>query len=492
MKDASLIKILTTLSIKECNKFVLFVQSPYFNKDEYIVRLLKYLKKLHPKYKEEAVEKVLIFKKIFKQEPFDYLKLRRLFSATLKLLEQFFLTEFQQANQIDYHINLMSTLKARNLDKRFQKIHLKTKALIDENKTIDGSYYFNQYKYFLHLDEWLVEDNEEFGKPELLQEAINHLDRFYLLEKLNRSIVMLNRSTVLQTRSKDYQFTYPLIEEVATYVEQNQALFKDDPGVLIYYKQFVSLLDEDDEASYFELCQLVDENIERFSKREGRFLYFSLLNYATEKINQGNFNFFKHSFEIQKKMLIQGFLMQNEVLPDLSFRNLVTSALALKEFDWTLHFIEEYHKYLPKNIRTNAYNYNLANYYCEISEYDKAHKLLWNVEYKNLMYNLNAKAMLLRIFYETNAEEALDSHISAFKVYLMRNKMIAKDRYKRYYNLFRFTATLHKIKMNVTYTEKKESGFKMDKLKTKIQKTGRLPFKRWLNEQIELVEKKYL
>ncbi len=490
MKDASLIKILTSLSTKECNKFVLFVQSPYFNKDEYIVRLLKYLKKLHPAFKEATIEKTLIFKKVFKNEPFDYLKLRRLFSATLKLLEQFFLSEYQQERKIDSQIDLLSTLKDRGIDKRFHKNHLKAQALIDDNQLINSQSYLNQYNYLYQLDEWLVESGD-FGKPELLQNAIDNLDRFYVLEKLNRSMVMLNRRTILQTRSKDQHFTYPLIDQILAYLEQNEALFKDDPGVLIYYKRYISLINQNDEESYFDLCKLVEENIERFSIKNGRSLYFSLLNYAAEKINNGNSSFFKHSFEIQKKMLAKGFLLQNGVLPDLSFRNLVTSALALKEFKWTLQFIEDYHKLLPKNIRANAYNYNLANYYCEVNEYDKAQNLLWNVEYKNVMYNLNAKAMLLHIFYETKAEEALDSHISAFKVYLMRNKKITNERYKRYYNLFRFTATLHKIRMEATFTPKKESRVRMDKLKEKIEKSGRLPFKRWLNSQIQLVEKKH-
>jgi len=491
MKDASLIKILSSLSLKEFNKFLLFVQSPYFNKDEYIVRLVKFFKKIHPVYKGEAIERALVFKKIFKNEPFDYLKLRRLFSASLKLLEQFFLTEFQKENKRTYHIDLMRALNEKDLDKRFLKSELKTKAIVYENTITDKDYYFTKYSYQFTLDEWLVA-HDDFSEPELIQGAIDNLDRFYILEKLNQSIAMLNRSAVLQTRTKDQEFTYPLINEIVAYIEKNEALFKDDPAILIYYKQYISTINEDDEASYFDLCKLAEENIDCFSKHEGRFLYYALLNYAAQKINTGNSSYFKHTFEIQKKMLAQGFLDQNGVLPDLSFRNLVISSLALKEFDWAYDFIENYHSFLPKNIRSNAYNYNLAYYYCEINKYEEAHKLLWNVEYKNLMYNLNAKAMLLRIYYETDEEEALDSHISAFKVYLMRNKMIAKDRYKRYYNLFRFTAALHKIKLGATFIPKQESRLKLDKLKNKIQSTGRLPFNRWLNTQITFVEEQYL
>jgi len=491
MKDASLIKILSPLSVKEFNKFMLFVQSPYFNKDDYIVRLVKLFKKIHPHYRDEAIERALVFKKVFKNEPFDYLKLRRLFSATLKLLEQFFLTEFQKENSRFYHIDLMRALNARGLDKRFLKTNLKTKALVNENIIADKHNYFTKYSYLHTIDEWLVA-RDDFSQPELIQGAIDNLDRFYILEKLNQSIVMLNRSAVLQTRTKDQEFKYPFINEIVEYIGKNQALFKNDPTILIYYKRYITLINKDDETSYFDLCKLVEEHIDRFSNQEGRFLYYSLLNYATHKINAGSSNYFKHTFEIQKKMLVQGFLNPNGVLPDLNFRNLVTSALALKEFDWTHDFIENYHSLLPKSIRSNAYNYNLAFYYCEINEYDKAHELLWNVEYKNLMYNLNAKAMLLRIYYETDEEEALDSHISAFKVYLMRNKMIAKDKYKRYYNLFRFTAALHKIKLGATFLPKKESRLKLDKLKNKIQNSGRLPFNRWLNTQIVFVEKQSL
>jgi len=201
MIDASLIKILKNLSVKEFNKFALFVQSPYFNKDEFIISLIKHLKKIH---------------EIFKNETFDYLKLRRLFSAALKLLEQFFLTEFQKKNQIESNIDLMITLKERGLDKRFQKINLKTNALIRETSLKDKNYYYSKYRYLHQIDEWLVQ-NDDYSKPRLLQEAIDNLDRFYLIEKLNQSTVMLNRSDILQTRTNEHTFDNPLAPEIVAY-----------------------------------------------------------------------------------------------------------------------------------------------------------------------------------------------------------------------------------------------------------------------------------
>jgi len=100
--------------------------------------------------------------------------------------------------------------------------------------------------------------------------------------------------------------------------------------------------------------------------------------------------------------------------------------------------------------------------------------------------------MLLRVYYETGAEELLDSHISAFKVYLMRNNMIGKSKYKRYYNFFRFTGRLYSIKQEADFTSKNENEIKINKLKKKIAESGRLPFRRWLITCITEVEEKYI
>ena len=65
MYKSNLIEILSSLSYKEVKNFVDFVNSPFYNKNEGVIKLMNYLRKYHGSYDEINSEKEKVFKKIF-------------------------------------------------------------------------------------------------------------------------------------------------------------------------------------------------------------------------------------------------------------------------------------------------------------------------------------------------------------------------------------------------------------------------------------------
>lgn len=482
MVKSSLILSLSKLNRKEVERFLLFVKSPYYNNNEHVIELTKYLLSYFGNYNNENCNKETIYNYVYTNSKFNYVQLRRLFSTTLSLLEEMLVAEYKKENELSSHLDLLIVLINKKMNKRVEKAIQKVESVLETPSNFKQSEeYYLKYKMIDTLDGWYISQGD-YSKSHLIQMKVDALDIQYIIEKLYQSCEMLNRERLLVGRNESIKYQYPLVNSIDNYIT-NEDYFKNEVLLNIYHKIYKSLVDDNDEDNYFELCKLVEKHINLFNRADGADIYHNLKNFAARKINQGKTHFFSHIFKLQKGMLTNGFLIDNGEMSHLNYQNLVTTALGLKEYEWAKKFIEEYQTFLPSKIKNNAYSYNLAAYYCETNDYKKAHDLLVNIEYNNLMYKLNARAMLLRVYFETDEITALEAHTSAFKVYLIRNKMINKDKYRRYYNLFRFAESIFKIKQDIPYEKKQVLKLKLGKLVEKIDASGRLPFKRWLYKQ---------
>ncbi|MCB0554205.1 MAG: hypothetical protein KDD02_11690, partial [Phaeodactylibacter sp.] len=109
--------------------------------------------------------------------------------------------------------------------------------------------------------------------------------------------------------------------------------------------------------------------------------------------------------------------------------------------------------------------------------------------YSDLRYNLGAKALLLRTYYDLEEYEALHSLTESFKQYLHRNKLMADLRRQGYYNLFMLTRRAAQLRSNLDYFSTDRSRKELQKLQESITRAGAIFNKGWLLEKVEeLVE----
>src|SRR5258706_8148653 len=65
MKKSNLIQILESFSAKEIKEFGEFIVSPFFNKNESVIKLYGYLRKYYPGFEENKILKEEVYRKIF-------------------------------------------------------------------------------------------------------------------------------------------------------------------------------------------------------------------------------------------------------------------------------------------------------------------------------------------------------------------------------------------------------------------------------------------
>lgn len=108
-------------------------------------------------------------------------------------------------------------------------------------------------------------------------------------------------------------------------------------------------------------------------------------------------------FEWYKWGLEQGALLYHKKLSRFTYLNITSAGLKLKEFDWVAQFIKNYANYLPTAYKANYVHYTTAKLYFNKKKYYEAQQLLQQIEYDDIFLNLDAKTMLLEIYYEEKA-----------------------------------------------------------------------------------------
>jgi len=167
-------------------------------------------------------------------------------------------------------------------------------------------------------------------------------------------------------------------------------------------------------------------------------------------------------------------LLENGLLPQYTFINILNLGLLLGEHDWSRAFLEWGRELLPPAERDNTYRYGLAGYHFRHSEYEAVLSLLRAVDFSDVFVQLDARKMLLRSYFELGEWSALASLLDSFEAFLRRQKALGYHR-ESYLNLVKFTQKLMQL------TGKRAASRK--RLAARIEATGAVAERGWLLEK---------
>jgi tetratricopeptide (TPR) repeat protein len=306
--------------------------------------------------------------------------------------------------------------------------------------------------------------------PVNLQETADALEKWFLEERLRVSNAMLAHHRVYQKITYDHGF----LEKAIAYMEDRKML--DDPSLAVYYYAYQAFKRPTEEYYFNNLEHLIHHEMGKFQHSEVRALYLAALNYCVPKINQGRHDFYQKAFDLYKKGIETGILIENGVLSRYTFLNAVSSALKTQEFDWAEKFIEQFQPFLEEKQRQGSVNFSLSRLYFERGDYDKAQQFLMQFEYDDMLQNIVAKTMLLKIYFERDDFDAFESLLESMRTYLQRKEALDPARKLAYKNMISMMKKLlhHDIFSKV----------QREKFSETIVKTHPLAEREWLLEQI--------
>lgn len=476
MEQSKIVKSIQDLTPKARDRFHQFVLSPYFNQHEQTTQLVEIILEALDKPKLK-LDRQRIFRKLFPGESFDEQRLHNLLSYIKKLYVRFLaFEEMERFPFLEQVLTLEGAYERNQFDLLVNRAKFLEKSL-HKHPFHNSHYHFTQYRLNSLLGYYSTIYIDR-SKNERFQDMLNHLDRYYIAEKL-RNCCHLTANMILMNAHYDFY----LLEELLSFVRKNQPLFEEDTSIQLYYTILMSLRQDKEPAHYQRLKGMLTHQIHAFSPEEQSDLYLFSYNYCIVRINQGQEPYQHELFQLYKQGLKSELLLNNGLLNEWDYKNITTLGCALKEFEWTEHFIQEYREKLPGNQRENAYNYNLANLYHSKRMYNEALEHLLRVRFTDVKYHLSTSFLTLRTYYELGDTEALLSLIETFRIYAIRNRSITTDQKRALTNFLRFARRLVVLKhQSYTYTEKALQE-KLQKLHSQIEQTENVFNKKWLLDE---------
>jgi hypothetical protein len=454
MNSIKLLSLLSTLDEKEKKLLFFFLED-----QKKWTRLVKFL------LNNEYVDSKQLFKAVFANEIYDDKKLRNTLYAINKYIEKIIAMRFIQENNSLNNYILMNHCFQNNLSKEYNGYLQKLK----QNKTGNSDNLMYEYlSQKIHL-EYLEEKKRQFIQEDLIIKD-QLLDAFYFKEKLwNLFEIDVYKNT--------YSFDYtPNVSEIIQQIDFSGFQFAESS--LLFLKLLLLMMKEfDNDAHFYEAINILDVSHESISRKDLRLYYIALINYVIKKLNSGKNEFRDELFRIYTLQIKQSVLLnEKHMLEPYAYKNIITIAFQKKEFIWAKKFIEEYVQYLPNEVKENAYQYNMANYYYFTKNFAQCLRVLQTVQFTDVYYNLDARSIILKIYFEEKEWNLLFDHCFAFKVYVLRHKDISEHHKKGYLNLIKWT---QKISNSIN------SPNKMNIIAEKISAEKNVRELKWILEQIK-------
>jgi hypothetical protein len=413
---------LTNLERKHLGQWL---ESPFFCRRPQPGLLFQYLQQCLDKDKMPDLQEAK--KRTKTQADQDF---RLLMSEVQMQLEHFLVYKEYFEQEENFHIRLAAAWRKRGLDKHFRRALRQARQDWERQPYRHNDYFDAQAG--IALEEYQYLSSSQRTEALNLQELLDVTDTAYITQKLRQACFALTHQTVYNA-----EYRMGLLEAVLQHIRLSPELL-ELPAVALYYFCYLFLTEPDEEKHFSRFRELLLTHSATLPPDEQRDLHLLAINYCIKKINQMQSAYFRQALELYQSALRADLLLENGTLSPFAYNNIVAIALKVGERAWAEHFVRQYAPFLEKKHREANYQLNLARVAYTHKDYRKALLHLQEADYKDLINNLIAKTLLLKIFFETGEYDALDAHLQSMQGFLRRQRVIGYHR-DNYRNIIRLT-----------------------------------------------------
>lgn len=460
-------RLFQSLTEKECIRFKKFLQSPYFNQRADVQRLFDLLREAQ-KSGAFLGTKEDFYKKLYPGEAYDNLRFNLLLNWFSARVEQFLSVEELRNDPLHDHLLRCCAFRKRGLGRHFEDNARHLAREIEASPSRDADFWLLAYRLqkeiFAH---WIV---ARHGGQSNLPQVTGALTNFFLLENIKWS----GTAQSLQTLAGEPLPPVPLAAESLALAAATPAA--DNPPLALMYAGYRALQEPENEACFRQLKELLAAHVHLFQPAESRDLFMTAINFAIRRHNRGERAYTREAFDLYRQALEKGILLENGVLPQYTYINILNLAKLTGEHEWARVFLEKHRDALPEADRDNTYRYAKAVLHFRSSDYRAVLELLREVDFPDVFINIDARKMLLRSYYELGEWLPLTSLLDSFKAFLRRRKDLGYHR-ESYLNLLKFTQKL--VKTAGAGAAKRRA------LVEKIRQTPAVAERDWLLEKLQ-------
>lgn len=459
MEKSKLAQLLLTFTLEELRELTKFAATPFFNPRPEAGALLRVLTKTVLNGKPFPA-KEQVFRQIFNKEAYDDQRVRMAMSALLQTTEKYlsirdFLNDFPA-----YQLRLSKVLRARSLPSQANSAWSKGVEALERRPERNAGYHYDRYQF--EEENFRVQlETPEAGEADL-QALSDQLDTAVLARKLWQGCFLLAHQARYNAVC-DFGF----LNQILPYALKNLHL----PAISIYYHCYLALTRPEESQHFMAFKKELLAHDALFPPDELRDLYILAINFCTRRYNEGDQSYLRDQFDLYKIGFDKNYFLSDGVLSRFTYLNAATNGLVLREFEWVEDLIVHHRRHLDPAYRESLFSFNMARLKYQRGQLGEALQLLQRAEYKETMLALAAKTIQLKIYYETEEYDLLESHLQAIAAFIRRKKVMGYHR-ENYLNLLLFVRKLMEIN---PFSEKDKKAFRLA-----LEQAKPLAEKEWL------------
>lgn len=410
-----------------------YVLSDFNHKNKYTKDLFQYLFSIKNR-NAIVLDRENLYTIIYNDTNYDDLKMRRLFSESKEVLEDFLVYHYALHHKAYYLKGLLEAIKP--LDQHsYRKILKRTQSVLETSPYRNEKYYDDRLHLMLSDYEVRDFDNRKNSNSyeDVLQCTIN-LSAIHHIKNICKYIVQ-NQSSVPDYVTKYVELTISDIDN---------PIYAHNTVLHIYVKLYKFLIQQE-ENDFFSLKELIFQYKDLLEISELHDMFIVLINYAIRQYNTVNVDFGKYALEIYDHGIENGILLQNNFLSRFTYTNYITIALKLQKIAVANRFLSQHKSIISPEYANVTYQYNLARILFAQKDYDKAWQILLSIAPEDIFWDLNAKVLQIKILFETQNEDLTDIYITNYAAYIKRKKNLGyhADYFKKIVKSFQFLLKIY-------------------------------------------------
>ena len=477
MNNSRLILALKKMAPESLEAFTQFTQCPLYNTRELLCQLLKHILSFAPNFDHEELGQENVFTKLFLKRPFDAKALHTLTGELYGLLKRFWAHQ-----QLETNAELSATLglqkmRLLGLEKHFEAEGRRILKQLDLSSNRNPDHYYYRYRLADEQNAWYAAQQIR-RYDESLQVKMDALDVFYFGVKFGNGAEAISRNQIFNA-----QYRLSFLSEIEGLFDQNKDHFP--PSINVYRQLLKSLKDPDNRQHYDLFSNHLSQYADTFPPEEARALFKTAQNYCIRRINLGETHFQAELFGLYQSLLDRSLIFDEKGrLDHTDFKNMVTVGLRQSAYDWVANCIEQYADRVDEGYRENVRSYCLALYQVERDEPEEAIRLLAGITFTDYLYDLSARRLLARCFFEQEDWEGLNHHLNAFDLFLRRNKNLPSQNKNSHINFVRLLKAIAKLREQAPYLDAETQKARLQKLKARLLRTDPLAYREWLQKNV--------
>jgi len=442
-KSSKIEELYSSLTRQDKEGITSFLSCNLFNQSEIVVAIHLYLcdSLIH----EPELDKQALYRAVFNaKEKYSDVKLRVFMTKLVKLIEKYLIIK-----QLDKHpLAELSILTNHYSQFHLQKnhsIYFGLKQVIQFDSYEEFLLY--EYNYAVRKLNYIYTEfsNDKEKKQEQFEAVMKSQKKLNLFQTLNIHCELLSFTQKIKSDIESSSDSLQISEILRPNEEYDKTMLA---YILVY-----QIVKDNNLDAFFKLKEMLISKEVSFESN-CKTLLSHIENFCVRCINSGKTEFSQHLFEIYECEML--YFKEVGDLKATAFRNIVYTALQLKQLEWAENFVEKYSIKLVVSEQQNNYNFNYARIYFEKKEFKLAMRQLLKVTYEHSVYASMGRILLIKCYYELNDEMPLISCCVSLTQFLNRSKEFTKQRVENNLHFIKYVKILqkHRLDNDLNYFKK--------------------------------------